>query len=81
MHWLLPGVATAASAAFAVAVLRQYAERRRPHQLAWGVALSMFALASLALTAGVTAGMRIQPPSMAPTMPCGATVPAVCRTA
>jgi membrane protein YdbS with pleckstrin-like domain len=56
MHWLLPAVATAASAAFAVAVLRQYATRRRPHQLAWGVALAMFAVASLALTVGVTAG-------------------------
>jgi hypothetical protein len=56
MHWLLPGVAAAASAAFAVAVLRQYAARRRPHQLAWGIALSMFTVASLALTAGVVAG-------------------------
>ncbi|HEX2158503.1 MAG TPA: hypothetical protein VHS79_16230 [Actinomycetes bacterium] len=56
MHWLLPGVAAAASAAFAVAVLRQYAARRRPHQLAWGIALSMFAVASLALAAGVVAG-------------------------
>ena len=56
MHWLLPGVAAAASAAFAVAVLRQYAARRRPHQLAWGIALAMFAIASLALAAGVAAG-------------------------
>jgi hydrogenase/urease accessory protein HupE len=56
MHWLLPGVAAAAAAAFAVAVLRQYAARRRPYQLAWGIALSMFAAASLALTAGVSAG-------------------------
>jgi hypothetical protein len=56
MHWLLPGIAAAASAAFAVAVLRQYAARRRPQQLAWGIALSMFAVASLALTAGVAAG-------------------------
>src|SRR5215216_6959769 len=56
MHWLLPAVAAAASAAFAVAVLRQYAARRRPHQLAWGIALSMFAVASLALTVGVAAG-------------------------
>jgi hypothetical protein len=31
MHWLLPGVAAAASAAFAAAVLRQYAARGRPH--------------------------------------------------
>jgi hypothetical protein len=56
MHWLLPCVAAAASAAFAAAVLRQYAVRRRPHQLAWGIALSMFAAASLALTAGVAFG-------------------------
>jgi hypothetical protein len=56
MHWLLPAVAAAASAAFAAAVLRQYVARRRPHQLAWGVALAMFALASLALTTGVAAG-------------------------
>ena len=56
MHWLLPGIAAAASAAFAAAVLRQYAARGRPHQLAWGVALSMFAVASVALTIGVTAG-------------------------
>jgi hypothetical protein len=56
MHWLLPGIAAAASAAFAAAVLRQYATRRRPYQLAWGIALSMFTVASLALTAGVAAG-------------------------
>jgi hypothetical protein len=56
MHWLLPAVAAVASAAFAVAVLRQYAARRRTHQLAWGVGLAMFALASLALTVGVAAG-------------------------
>ena len=56
MHWLLPGVAAAASAAFAAAVLRQYAARHRPYQLAWGIALAMFTLASLALTAGVVAG-------------------------
>jgi membrane protein YdbS with pleckstrin-like domain len=56
MHWLLPAVAAAASAAFATAVLRQYVARRRLHQLAWGVGLAMFALASLALTTGVAAG-------------------------
>jgi len=55
MHWLLPAAAAAASAAFATAVLRQYAARRRPYQLAWGVALAMFAVASLALTVGVAA--------------------------
>src|ERR671923_1575994 len=56
MHWLLPCVAAAASAAFATAVLRQYAARRRPYQLGWGVGLAMFAIASLALLVGVAAG-------------------------
>jgi len=55
VHWLLPSIATAASAAFAVAVLGQYRRRRRSYQLAWGASLSMFAVASLALTVG-TAG-------------------------
>jgi hypothetical protein len=52
VHWLIPAVAVLAAAAFAVAVLLQYAQRRKPYQAAWGVALSMFALASLALTLG-----------------------------
>jgi hypothetical protein len=56
VHWLIPAVAVLASTAFAVAVLLQYRRRRRPYQLAWGIALSMFALASLALTLGVAAG-------------------------
>ncbi len=56
MHWLIPAVAVAAATAFATAVLLQYGQRRRPYQLAWGVSLSMFALASLALTVGVAAG-------------------------
>jgi hypothetical protein len=56
VHWVIPAVAVLAAAAFAVAVLLQYAQRRKPYQLAWGVALSMFALASLALTLGVATG-------------------------
>jgi hypothetical protein len=56
VHWVLPAVATAAAAAFSVAVLRQYLRRRRPYQLAWSVALAMFALASLCLAVGVVAG-------------------------
>jgi hypothetical protein len=55
VHWVIPAVAVLAAAAFAVAVLLQYAQRK-PYQLAWGVALSMFALASLALTLGVATG-------------------------
>jgi hypothetical protein len=56
VHWVIPAVAVLAAAAFAVAVLLQYAQRRKPYQLAWGVSLSMFALASLALTLGVATG-------------------------
>lgn len=56
VHWVLPAVATTAAAAFSVAVLRQYARRRRPYQLAWGAALAMFAFASLTLAVGVAAG-------------------------
>jgi hypothetical protein len=49
---LLGVVATLAAAGFAVAVLAQYRSRRRPYQLAWGISLAMFALASAALTIG-----------------------------
>jgi hypothetical protein len=56
LHWILPAVALLASAAFAVAVLLQYGRRRRPYQLAWGVALTLFALASLALAVGAASG-------------------------
>lgn len=56
MHWIIPAIAVAAAGAFATAVLLQYAGRRKPYQLAWGIALSMFAVASLALTLGVAAG-------------------------
>jgi hypothetical protein len=56
VHWVIPAIAVAAAAAFAVAVLLQYAHRRKPYQLAWGIALSMFAVASLALTLGVAVG-------------------------
>ena len=46
VHWVLPVVAAVAAGAFAVAVLRQYARRHRPYQLAWARALAMFARAS-----------------------------------
>lgn len=56
MHWIIPAIAVTAAAAFATAVLLQFAQRHRPYQLAWGIALSMFAVASLALTLGVALG-------------------------
>jgi hypothetical protein len=56
VHWIIPAIAVTAAAAFATAVLLQFAQRHRPYQLAWGIALSMFAVASLALTLGVALG-------------------------
>jgi hypothetical protein len=56
VHWIIPAIAVAAAAAFATAVLLQYRQRHKPYQLAWGIALSMFAVASLALSLGVAAG-------------------------
>jgi hypothetical protein len=56
VHWIIPAIAVAAAAAFATAVLLQYAQRHKPYQLAWGIALSLFAVASLALTLGVAVG-------------------------
>lgn len=48
--------ATAISTLFAQATLVRYTRGRQPHQLAWTVALAMFALASIALALGVTTG-------------------------
>ncbi len=46
---MLPAIlATAVSAAFAIAVWLQYSRRRQPYQLAWSIGLAMFALASAA---------------------------------
>lgn len=51
--WLFPVFAAAVATVFAFLLGRQYAQRRRPYQLAWIVALAMYALASLALAGGV----------------------------
>src|SRR4029453_7209541 len=69
MHWLLPTVAAAAAGAFAAAVLRQYAARRRPYQLAWGIALSMFAAASMVLTVAWAGGGRVDAPHVQALLP------------
>jgi hypothetical protein len=56
---MVPGLAflaTAVSSLFAQATLVRYTERRKPHELAWTIALSMFALASVALASGSTTG-------------------------
>jgi len=49
-------LATAVSSLFAQATLVRYTARHRPHQLAWTIALAMFALASAALATGTSTG-------------------------
>src|SRR6202035_3842346 len=54
--WIFPLGAALISATFAFLLGRQWVARRRPHQLAWTVALSMFAVATLATAQGVRLG-------------------------
>ena len=54
--WLFPLGAALMSSVFAGQLAKQYLAKRRPHQLAWTVALGMFALAALATAEGVRAG-------------------------
>ncbi len=54
--WIFPLGAALISATFAFLIGRQWLARRRPHQLAWTVALVMFAVATLAAAQGVRAG-------------------------
>jgi hypothetical protein len=56
---MVPGlafVATAVSSLFAQATLVRYTRRRKPHELAWTIALAMFALAAAALASGSSGG-------------------------
>ena len=58
MVWivLLPIFAALVAFVFAAQLARQYAARRRPHALAWALALALFSLASTMVSVGVTAG-------------------------
>lgn len=49
-------VATLIALAFCLSTLERYLAKRQPHQLAWTLALAMFAIASAALAVGATAG-------------------------
>ena len=49
-------VATLIALAFSMATFERYLAQRRPHELAWSVALLMFAIASGALAVGAGAG-------------------------
>ncbi len=54
--WVIPLVATAIAAVFAVRLAQQFLARRGPAQLLWAIAMGMFALASAAATIGVASG-------------------------
>lgn len=58
MLWIvvLPVLAALVAFAFAGQLLRQYLRRRRPHALAWALALGLFGLASSMVAVGVSAG-------------------------
>lgn len=54
--WVFPLAAAAVSGVFGWILLRQWWAQRRPHQIAWAVALAMFGIASLAAAAGLLGG-------------------------
>src|SRR5256886_5554587 len=54
--WIFPLGAALVSATFAFLLGRQWIVRRRPHTLAWTVALAMFMVATLAAAQGVRLG-------------------------
>jgi hypothetical protein len=51
--WVFPLASAVVSAAFSALIAQQWLARQRPHQLAWAVALMMFAIASFAAAIGV----------------------------
>jgi hypothetical protein len=54
--WVFPLLAAIVAAAFAGLVAARYRSHRRPYQLAWALALAMYAVASLAVVLGVAGG-------------------------
>jgi hypothetical protein len=54
--WLFPVAAAVVASVFAWALARRWVERRRPAELAWAIALAMYAIASVALAWGVIGG-------------------------
>ena len=57
--WIFPVLAAVVSAAFAVLLVRQLAQRRRPYQAVWALALVMFAVASAIVAVGVAGGWTV----------------------
>lgn len=56
MMGLFPLAAALVSGVFSASLLRQFLDRRRPHQLAWGCALATFGAASLFASIGMFSG-------------------------
>jgi hypothetical protein len=56
LHTALATAAALVALAFAMSTFERWLARRRPHELAWSVALAMFSLASGALAAGAALG-------------------------
>lgn len=54
--WVFPLIAALVAFVFAAALLRQFAERRRPYQLLWALSLVMYGAASVAVVSGVLSG-------------------------
>jgi hypothetical protein len=54
--WVFPLAAGVVALAFAVQLARQFADRRRPYQLMWAIALLMYAAASVAVVLGTVGG-------------------------
>lgn len=53
---VLPALAALIAFVFAFQLLRQFSARRRPHALAWAMALALFGLASAMVSVGVGVG-------------------------
>ena len=53
---VFPLIAAAVSTVFAFLLLRQYSKKRKVQQLAWGVSMAMFALASFVVMYGTSQG-------------------------
>ncbi|MGH9177666.1 MAG: hypothetical protein ACRD0N_03815, partial [Acidimicrobiales bacterium] len=56
LHTALATAAALVALAFSMSTFERWLARRRPHELAWSVALAMFSLASGALAAGAALG-------------------------
>jgi hypothetical protein len=54
--WIFPLGAALVSAVFAALIAQQWLTKKRPNQLAWAIALAMFAIASFAAAVGILGG-------------------------